>query len=75
MTVLKNTYSRISQSKSSKFTNNVDKTKFTLFKTSRVELKIENNLKIGDVALNKVDYVAYLGVHLDSTLSWKVQIS
>ena len=58
-----------------KLTINDDKTNFSIFKSSRKVTQIENNLQIGSAPLNRVDYVTYLGVILDSGLSWKQHIN
>ena len=54
---------------------NIDKTNFALFHSSRHNLTEHIVLKIGNKQLKQESHVCFLGVLLDSTLSWKFHIS
>ena len=54
---------------------NVDKTNFVLFHSSQRNLTEHIVLKIGNKKLKEESHVWFLGVLLDSTLSWKFHIS
>ena len=54
---------------------NVKKTNFVLFHPSNKPLKQNITLnKINNKAINEVKYIKYLGVVLDSSLTWKHHI-
>ena len=63
-----------------KLTINIKKSNFVLFQSARNKQKRLLNINILDHKINKYipleqkDYVKYLGVLLDSTLSWKPHI-
>ena len=54
---------------------NIDKTNFVLFHSSQRNLTEHIVLKIGNKKLKRESHVRFLGVLLDSTLSWKFHIS
>ena len=54
---------------------NIDKTNFVLFHSSQCNLTEHIVLKIGNKKLKQESHVRFLGVLLDSTLSWKFHIS
>ena len=54
---------------------NIDKTNYIIFHPYNKPLKQHTTIKINKKAINEKDYVKYLGVLIDSTLSWKDQIS
>ena len=66
---------------SNKLSLNVKKTNFVIFHPSQKRLKYKVNLKIYDnnrkhfICLERKDYVKYLGVLIDSNLTWKHHIS
>ena len=53
----------------------IDKTNFVLFHSSQRNLTEHIVLKIGDEKIKQERHVRFLGVLLDSTLSWKFHIS
>ena len=54
---------------------NIDKTNFVLFHSSQRNLTEHIVLKIGNKKLKQESHARFLGVLLDSTLSWKFHIS
>ena len=54
---------------------NIDETNFVLFHSSQCNLTEQIVLKIGIKKLKQESHVCFLGVLLDSTLSWKFHIS
>ena len=58
-----------------KLSLNVAKTHFILFKSSRKKLRSELTLKIKDQIISQVEYTKFLGVIIDSNLSWKQHIN
>ena len=73
-----NVYDRLP---SNKLSLNVKKTNFVIFHPSQKRLNYKLNLKIYDnnrthfISLESKDYVKYLGVLIDSNLTWKHHIS
>ena len=57
-----------------KLTLNVKKTHYIIFARSRKKIQVIPNLKINNVTLNRVYNTKFLGVTLDSNLSWKPHI-
>lgn len=55
-------------------TLNLSKTKFMVFRSARKILPHLTEPKIGTTSIEYVTSFKYLGVHLDSTLSWEVHI-
>lgn len=53
---------------------NIQKTKYMIFRSPRKILLHYVDPKLGNTVINKVDSFKYLGVHLDSTFSWEIQI-
>ena len=58
-----------------KLSLNLAKTHFILFKSSRKKLRSELTLKIKDQIISQVEYTKFLGVIIDSNLSWKQHIN
>ena len=54
---------------------NIDKTNYIIFHPYNKPLKQHITIKINKKALAEKEYIKYLGVLIDSTLSWKHQIS
>ena len=54
---------------------NINKTNFVLFHLSQCNLTEHIVLKIGNKKLKHKSHVCFLGILLDSTLSWKFHIS
>ena len=54
---------------------NIDKTNFLIFHPYNKPLKQNVTIKINKKAISEIDYIKYLGVLVDSSLSWKYKIS
>ena len=54
---------------------NIDKTNFIIFHPYNKPLKHHITIKINKKAINEKEYIKYLGVLIDSTLSWKYHIA
>ena len=54
---------------------NIDKTNFIIFHPYNKPLKQHVTIKINKKAINEKESIKYLGVLVDSSLSWKYQIS
>ena len=54
---------------------NIDKTNFTIFHRYNKPLKHHITIKINKNAIDEKQFIKYLGVIIDSSLSWKYQIS
>ena len=54
---------------------NIDKTSFLIFHPYNKPLKQHVTIKINKKAIKEKEYIKYLGVLVDSSLSWKYQIS
>lgn len=54
---------------------NIDKTKYMMFRSPRKLLPSVPNLVMGSVIIERVNSFKYLGVYLDSTLSWDQHIT
>ena len=54
---------------------NIDKTNYLIFHPYNKPMKKHITIKINKKAINEKVYIKYLGVLIDSTLSWKHQIS
>ena len=54
---------------------NIDKTNFLIFHPYNKPIRQHVTIKINKKAINEKEYIKYLGVLLDSSLSWKYQIS
>ena len=52
----------------------MNKTNFVLFHTFNKPIKENITLKINRIAIQQQKYIKYLGVLLDSTLSWNVHL-
>jgi len=57
-----------------KLTLNIKKSNFVIFSSLRKKVHYEVNLKINCVPLENKNYVKYLGILLDSNLTWKPHI-
>ena len=57
-----------------KLTVNVDKTNYMIIKTPQRNTTFEGNLSIGNNTIEQVSHASYLGVTIDSSLSWKYHI-
>ena len=57
-----------------KLTINVDKTNYSIFRSHRKQIKINNTLHINNISLKETQVLTYLVVNLDSNLSWKMHI-
>lgn len=53
---------------------NTAKTNVMFFKTNRARYHTPTNIKIDDVTIEVADYTKFLGMHVDSTLSWEYQV-
>ena len=58
-----------------KLSLNLAKTHFILLKSSRKKIRSELTLKIKDQIISQVEYTKFLGVIIDSNLSWKQHIN
>ena len=54
---------------------NIDKTNYIIFRPCNKPVKHHITIKINKKAINEKEYIKYLGVLIDSSLSWKYQIS
>ena len=54
---------------------NIDKANFLIFHPYNKPIRQHVTIKINKKAINEKEYIKYLGVLLDSSLSWKYQIS
>ena len=54
---------------------NIDKTNYIIFHPYNKPVKHHITIKINKKAINEKEYIKYLGVLIDSSLSWKYQIS
>ena len=54
---------------------NIDKTNYIIFHPYNNPMKQHITIKINNKAINEKEFIKYLGVFIDSTLSWKHQIS
>ena len=54
---------------------NIDKTNYIIFHTYNKPMKEHITIKINKKAIKEKEFIKYLGVFIDSTLSWKHQIS
>ena len=54
---------------------NIDKTNYIIFHPYNKPIKQRITIKINNKAINEKEFIKYLGVLIDSTLSWKYQIS
>jgi len=61
--------------RANKLTLNVDKTHFMLFSPSRKKYEISENVVIQNSTIEHVHFTKFLGVIIDSNLSWKNHIS
>jgi hypothetical protein len=61
--------------KSNKLSLNVSKTHFILFTSPRKKINYEMSLNIDNNEISKVNHTKFLGVVLDSKLSWKDHVS
>jgi len=58
-----------------KLSLNIAKTNFMIFKPRNKRINVDNNLVINGQAISLVDTVKFLGVHLDSSISWHNHLS
>ena len=74
---LSNVYDRLT---ANQLSLNIKKSNFVIFRPRQKKLKYEVNLKVFDyqtntyISLERKNYVKYLGVLIDETLSWKYHI-
>lgn len=54
---------------------NLSKTKLLFFHSPRKKIVYNSNVRIGTNIIERVDYFKYLGIFLDTTLSWKNHIN
>ena len=54
---------------------NIDKTNFLIFHPYNKNLKQHVTIKINKKAIKETEFIKYLGVLVDSSLSWKHHIS
>ena len=54
---------------------NIDKTNYVIFHPCKKPMKEHITIKINKKAIKEKEFIKYLGVFIDSTLSWKHQIS
>jgi hypothetical protein len=54
---------------------NITKTNFIIFKPKNKRVAIDNNLVINGQNISLVSSVKFLGIHLDSTISWSNHLS
>ena len=54
---------------------NIDKTNYIIFHPYNKPMKEHITIKINKKAIKEKEFIKYLGVFIDSTLSWKHQIS
>ena len=59
---------------SNKLSQNIEKSSSVIFHSSQKKISDDFNLVIDDVFLKKERYVKYLGIYIDSKLSWKPHI-
>jgi hypothetical protein len=60
---------------SNKLSLNIDKTKYMIFKPRNKSTTTNNNIVINGKNLNQVQSIRFLGVHLDSHLTWTNHIN
>ena len=53
---------------------NIDKTNFLIFHPYNKPLELRITLKIHKKAISESDYIKYLGIMVDSTLTWNIHI-
>ena len=53
---------------------NISKTNYVIFHSSAKNLNEFIRIKLGSKVINRVQYIKYLGILVDATLSWKPQI-
>ena len=53
---------------------NIAKTKFLVFHPYNKPMKQKITLKIHKKAISETEYIKYLGIMVDSTLSWNIDI-
>ena len=58
-----------------KLSLNIKKTQIIIFKTRKKELKGEIKAKINDQETKQVESTKFLGIYIDSTLTWKQHIN
>ena len=54
---------------------NIDKTNYIIFHPYNKPMKDHITIKINNKVIDQKEYIKYLGVLMDSTLSWKFHIS
>ena len=54
---------------------NIKKTQIIIFKTRKKQLKGEIKVKINDQEIKQVESTKFLGIYIDSTLTWKQHIN
>ena len=54
---------------------NIDKSHFMIFRTRNKSIVVNNDLIINGVQISQVKKTKFLGVHIDSTLSWRDHIN
>ena len=59
---------------SNKLSLNIEKSSYVVFHPSQKNITDDFNLIIDDVCLKKEKFIKYLGVIIDSNLSWKPQV-
>ena len=58
-----------------RLTLNIDKTNYIIFHPYNKPMKKHITIKMNKKAIEEKEFIKYLGVFIDSTLSWKHQIS
>ena len=54
---------------------NISKTNYVIFHSQSKRINEFIRIKLGSKPLNRAEYIKYLGILVDSTLSWKPQIT
>ena len=54
---------------------NISKTNYVIFHSQSKRINKFIRIKLGSKPLNRAEYIKYLGILVDSTLSWKPQIT
>ena len=58
-----------------RLSSNIDKTNYIIFHPYNKPIKDHITIKINNKVIDQKEYIKYLGVLMDSTLSWKFHIS
>jgi hypothetical protein len=60
--------------RANKLSLDISKSKYMLISTSN-KLKVNLDIKIGNISLKQSEFVKYLGIYIDQNLTWKSHIN